>query len=1165
MNDCDSVADESDKSVLDLDIKEINELEFDIPYIAPPPLESILWDVESEEGSDCASLQSFQSASYTTHYMLFNSVLDGITTQINSAAERVNAGLPTVITYSFKYIAIGTSHGYILNFDPEQVLCWCCTDATASDEGAISALAFNLDCTRLLVGYERGYILMIDAGNGDVIRRLPDAHAPMSSVIHLKFTFLNGLALSGDSAGCIFSMTFGRRLGVRTWDSKCLFSGATGEVCVLEPLTQSYDLQFLTHNVIVALATMSKVIIISIRPQIKCIYSKLLPKISTALPLINWQLVAIGRSMQPVLAWGRGNELNFSRLIIPESSSKKIRVATLRTIQLGYSLTSLHWLGTEHLGILDSSENLRLMEVRSQKELEVLELANVELVYSSAHFKALAVGGGVSEAFALAGERACYNTMCSRGDQILLLGTKAVHMIKLRSWPERLLYLSDQGHWNEALNLAAEGGSRTERISSAMLLKFIESMSRGVDRENLVAAINCCVKLDKNNILCNDLWESCSCDPTILDWYFTTITDHIISGALTSLSPSVAQNLVNYLEKKNIQILENVLLALDISCIDIHQAIKICKKYKLYNAWIHITTKTIGDYTSPLTEFLSELTPSNQKLGNTMLVYVSSCLAGLGYPSGNIPKEDILRVKHEILRCLETLHSIHYSKNEKTYPYLRALLKYNMRECLNVVNLAFSEAEFTGEMGLLQRQRLVQILMQIIMPDEFSENEIMTLATFICRLVTSNNLDLEESIMEKVFKTLTSKNNESLSLREHLEREQSWLDLLISNKLKNISYEEHLNLSLESKCYKVAEYLLESKKDYSTMFSCYLNDKTRKHEIFNYISIHIHDSQRLIHQQFLVNFKELIEIDTAKTAKLVLEHFVDKIDNLCSELENEKEVQFKFLTELVIADIKLSPDLYETFLELLCQKNENQVKNYIQSGVCRLEKALEITKKYKIHEATALLLEQAGEWLKALELLLQHDFIEDALGLCLRGAEHLDTEGAQRLWMILLEHNKENNSLLLRQVIRSTAHHMPPHQLLEWVMSAKFDDIKNLVEKMLSDYKNDVEIFETVLKVTSTDVHQGLVRSLSNNGRGISISDRSCTFCHQSLTVSNAKSQTIVICGCGFCFHEKCIQDESNCCQNCDSSRLSLLKKRLDYSSLVEQNTHSRPNLEGLF
>lgn len=67
-------------------------------------------------------------------------------------------------------------------------------------------------------------------------------------------------------------------------------------------------------------------------------------------------------------------------------------------------MNALHWLGTRHLAILDTSENLRLVEVRSQRELEILEISSAGLVYNSAHFKALAVGGGVSEAFALAGK-----------------------------------------------------------------------------------------------------------------------------------------------------------------------------------------------------------------------------------------------------------------------------------------------------------------------------------------------------------------------------------------------------------------------------------------------------------------------------------------------------------------------------------------------------------------------------------------------------------------------------------------------------------------------------------------------------------------------------------------------------------------------------------------
>jgi len=49
------------------------------------------------------------------------------------------------------------------------------------------------------------------------------------------------------------------------------------------------------------------------------------------------------------------------------------------------------------------------------------------------------------------------------------------------------------------------------------------------------------------------------------------------------------------------------------------------------------------------------------------------------------------------------------------YPYLRTLLHFDTREFLNVVALAFTEPEFTSELGLTQRQRLVDILLQIML------------------------------------------------------------------------------------------------------------------------------------------------------------------------------------------------------------------------------------------------------------------------------------------------------------------------------------------------------------------------------------------------------------------------------------------------------------------
>lgn len=148
--------------------------------------------------------------------------------------------------------------------------------------------------------------------------------------------------------------------------------------------------------------------------------------------------------------------------------------------------------------MLDTNENLRLIEVRTQRELEVIDLTSAGLVYGSAHFKALALGGNVSEAFALAGERACYNSIVSRGDQLLVLGTKAVHLVKLRTWPERLVYLSDQGRWAEALNLAANEGLNREKGTAMLLERYLASLGQnGVDRDSLTAAVNCCVSLNK--------------------------------------------------------------------------------------------------------------------------------------------------------------------------------------------------------------------------------------------------------------------------------------------------------------------------------------------------------------------------------------------------------------------------------------------------------------------------------------------------------------------------------------------------------------------------------------------------------------------------------------------------------------------------------------------
>lgn len=81
-------------------------------------------------------------------------------------------------------IAVGTSHGLVLVFDSAQTLRWC--HEGNEEQGSVSALDFNHNCSRLLIGYARGLILMCDVADGKVLRTMNQVHTPATAVLHVK-------------------------------------------------------------------------------------------------------------------------------------------------------------------------------------------------------------------------------------------------------------------------------------------------------------------------------------------------------------------------------------------------------------------------------------------------------------------------------------------------------------------------------------------------------------------------------------------------------------------------------------------------------------------------------------------------------------------------------------------------------------------------------------------------------------------------------------------------------------------------------------------------------------------------------------------------------------------------------------------------------------------
>lgn len=85
-------------------------------------------------------------------------------------------------------IGIGTTHSTVLCFDGSQRLRW--RHDADRDNGACTAVSLNPDCTRMLAGFARGLVLMMDAADAKILRVIPpDAHTYSTAVVHIKVKY----------------------------------------------------------------------------------------------------------------------------------------------------------------------------------------------------------------------------------------------------------------------------------------------------------------------------------------------------------------------------------------------------------------------------------------------------------------------------------------------------------------------------------------------------------------------------------------------------------------------------------------------------------------------------------------------------------------------------------------------------------------------------------------------------------------------------------------------------------------------------------------------------------------------------------------------------------------------------------------------------------------
>uniref|UniRef100_UPI0037E89112 vacuolar protein sorting-associated protein 8 homolog n=1 Tax=Semicossyphus pulcher TaxID=241346 RepID=UPI0037E89112 len=1043
-----------------MEVDAIDDKEFDIPQVdTPPTLESILNEIEDEEAPfvledtcvlntdnidayscDTSSLASSDSGdpahlkrkrrtldiNATAHgSVVRQSLLKGISAQIVSAADKVDAGLPTAITVS-GVIAVGTSHGLALVFDTNQALRLCLgTKATGAEFGAVSALSINHDCSRLLCGFAKGQITMWDLANGKLLRTINDAHPPGTAILHVKFTDDPTLALCNDSGGSVFELVFRRVMGMRSCDSRCLFSGSKGEVCCIEPLRAPPD--FRDHPItlysLLAMASLTKILVIGLKPSLKVWmtfpYSKSDP---SSVPQLAWQFVPVQKTVNPILAFCKGDTVHF--LLVKKEETGNIHVIKQRQLHLTCDIISLSWINSRTVVLVDSHEKLQVVDRPSQEVLETLDLEQVQLVYNSRHFKSLATGGNVSQALALVGEKACYQSVSSYAGQIVYLGTKSVHIMALRNWRERIDCLLKQEHFVDALSLAwsfHEGtakavvglfGDPVKRkglVADKMVevfFQFAEHALKKCPEQGKIQAVEqhfqdvvpvlveYCLLLQRADLLFNHLYAQLAENMVAKGVFLESLESYIVADRLGHLTTPIMRDLLaHYQSTGKMDSLERCIVHLDVTNLDIQQVVHVCWENQLHDAMIYVFNSGMNDYITPMEKLLAvigpplrygrSLTDEEVVMGNKLLVYISCCLAGRAYPLGDIPEDLVVQVKNQVFEFLIRLHSADSSEEEEVFPFIRSLLHFDTREFLNVLAMTFEDFK-NDKQALEYQQRIVDILLQVMVDNsDFSLSQVGGLFTFLARQLAKpdNTLFVNRKLFDQVLDFLCCPDDDS----RHTERQQVLLELLQVGGVIQYNEGRLLALAEKAKFYQICEFLYEKNNLYDRIIDCYLRDPLRKGEIFSYIHNllsmpgYSHKEKQTVMEKVLQHIQELVTLDASNSADLVLLHFTDEVQQIISELQDD-QLLMKFLSCLLEPReghhsgtvLPMEHDLHERLLDLFCRFSPQQTISFLQTSQhYRLEIAIQITEKYHHNEALAYLMEKRGDFQGAFAILLE--------------------------------------------------------------------------------------------------------------------------------------------------------------------------------------------------
>lgn len=842
-----------------------------------------------------------------------------ISQTMSSEGMRREAGFPTCIAISERFIAVGTAHGLILLFDHRQDLKRIMGTSIDFEYGPVTAVDISetAESVWLACGHERGHVVIWDALSGRSVKTLDDIHA--SAIVSLRFINDKGRLISIDLAGQVFQLTLTKSFW-SGWvvDVVMILNGKSGQILALSPLIPCLTMDHpIESSGLVAMCLAHLTMIVRLYPNVEILYKLPRPKEtsgfeSPVLPYLAWRQMAARkdasgrvRVYDPMLAVSWGPSIQLLQISF-EPQRSVIQFVPRGSHRSDANISGMDWLGQRVIVFLNVKDQLRVFDPFTVEEIETMDVKALGLVYHSRFTKA--------DSF--------HHSFRSHKERVYLLGMEKIHSAHILTWEERLALLVDKNKWLDALSLALdlyEGHAKAvvglpadltarKEIMSDKIIEILISYvhitttseeAREADDlwvEVCAVCLEYLLYIDRTEVLFRDIYSMFVLGDK-QELFLQLLEPCILSDRLKFVGPEVMQAFVEYNAKRGkLAMVERCILHLDIASMDFHQVVTVCREHELWEGLIYVYNKGLGDYLTPLDFMMQSLqaliaTPpvadeaSTREwstrlcgLADKTLAYISFCLSASNTDEAKetIPARLVANVKAQIYNYL----FIPALPNEtREYPRLCWLAQVDMAKFLGVMGIALEDPD-RATTSPLNHQTMFHILQDLILArpagstqaDQFSAVDVNLFLNFTGKYVAKRAINVSEEMLKRVLTHLTRGG----AREDGPEREQLMLNLVLAHpSLLDQSLLIQLENATPYPFYAVSEVWYRKANDYKNILKCYLNHPVRKQLVFGTIQDLLKETmgnekaRETLTRETLGVVRELIGIDPKETAALI--------------------------------------------------------------------------------------------------------------------------------------------------------------------------------------------------------------------------------------------------------------------------------------------------------